>query len=391
MKFNVKNFKFPDDLEKFRMALRQFVQTELDPIAAEMNRTRQWSPKLMPMLSEAGLLTLRLPREYGGQGLNWTQWWPLLEECGKTGGGVRMPLHGRNVMWGMIYDYGTEEQKKKYFEMWHGPGMPVFALTEPKTGTGLDIKTTADKKGDYYILNGTKWLISFSDIGFVFHVVCYTGDRSLKAKGTSVILVEKDTPGMTIEDHGEFMGCRASQHHIVRFENARVPVKNLLGKEGEGMDIALKSFLDPSRLGIAISCLGPCQKMLELSVAFAQERITFGKPIADRQAVQQMLADMAVDVHALRVMIADACRRFDAGEKVPTEISMCKLFGVEATRRVSDNALLIHGGIGTAESYMVENLYRDVRELWFEEGTPTVQRTVIGRDVLGKAIRSVGK
>ena len=153
----------------------------------------------------------------------------------------------------------------------------------------------------------------------------------------------------------------------------------------------MKGFLDPSRLSIAVSCLGPCQKMLELCVKFAKERVTFGKPIADRQAVQQMLADMAVDVHALRTMIADCARRYDAGEKVAAEISMCKLFGVESTKRVSDNALLIHGGIGTNEVSMVEQLYRDVRELWFEEGTPTVQRTVIGRDVLGKAIRSVGK
>ncbi|MGV8057007.1 MAG: acyl-CoA dehydrogenase family protein [Smithellaceae bacterium] len=391
MKFNTRNFKLPEQLDSYRLAFREFVQTELDPIAKEMNKTRKWSPALMPLLSEVGVLTLRFPKEYGGHGLGYSEFWPILEEAGKTGGAIRMPIHGCNVQWQMIYEHGTEEQKKKFLPMWLGTGMSVFALTEPETGTGVDIKTTATREGDYYVINGTKWLISFSDIASVFHLVCYTGDRSLGAKGISMILVEPGTPGMEIESHGEFIGCRASGHHIVRFKNCKVPVKNLLGQEGQGLDIAMKTFLDPSRLGIAVSCLGPCQKMLELSVAYAKERVTFGKPIADRQAVQQMLADMAVDVHALRTMIADCAIKYDAGEKVATQISMCKLFGVEATKRVSDNALLIHGGIGTCETSMVEQLYRDVRELWFEEGTPTVQRTVIGRDILGKAIRSVGK
>ncbi|MDD5722870.1 MAG: acyl-CoA/acyl-ACP dehydrogenase [Syntrophales bacterium] len=391
MKFNTKNFKLPEQLDSLKAALPEFVQTEIDPIGVEMNRTRQWSNKLFPLLREAGLLGLRVPKEYGGYGLTYSQYWPLMEELAKTHGGCRMPVHGQNGMWGMIHNYGTKEQKKKYLSTWLEKQVPVFALTEPETGTGVDIKMTATKQGDYYILNGTKWLISFSDIGTFFHVVCYTGDRSLGAKGISMILVDAGTPGMEIEDHGEFMGCRASAHHIVRFKDCKVPVKNLLGQEGQGLEVALKGFLDPSRLSIAISCLGACQKMLELSVAFAKQRITFGKPIADRQAVQMMLADMAVDIHALRTMIADCTRRYDAGEKAAAQISMCKLFGVESTKRVSDNALLIHGGIGTCSVSMIEQLYRDVRELWFEEGTPTVQRTVIGRDVLGKAIRSVGK
>ena len=222
-------------------------------------------------------------------------------------------------------------------------------------------------------------------------MVAYTGDRSLGAKGISMLLVEPGTAGFTIEPQKDMMGLRGCFHGILRFRDCEVPVSNLVGKEGEGLDIALRTFLDASRLGIAVSCLGAAQRMLELSTKYAQQRVTFGRPIGERQAVQQMLADMATSVYALRCMVSDCARKYDEGQPVAVEASMCKLFGLEATRQVSDAALLIHGGVGCTKAFPIERIYRDVRQLWFEEGTPTIQRLVIGRDVLGKRIRAIGK
>lgn len=392
MKLSIKDFKFPKDLEQYRLAVRELVKTELDPIAEEMEKTGRMPDRLMPLLRDAGLLGLRPPKEYGGMGLTFSQYWPILEEIAKCHGTVRMLVHGSNGAWTMIHTHGTEAQKKKYIPMSvNGKGVLAFSLTEPGTGTGVDIKTTATKVGNIYKVNGTKHLISLADIACVFHVVVYTGDRSLGAKGTSMLLVEPEAPGLKIIPHREMMGNRACYHAILEFKDCEVPTGNLLGKEGEGLDIALRTFLDISRLSIAVSCLGAAQRMLELSTDYAKKRVTFGKPIGERQVVQQMLADIATDVYALRCMISNCARKYDEGQPVGVESSMCKLFGIETTRRVSDLALNVHGGMGTEKSFKVEQLYRDVRELWFEEGTPTIQRLVIGRDVLGKEIRRIGK
>ncbi len=392
MKLSIKDFELPKDLEQYKLAVKELVKTELDPIAKEMERTGRMPKRLMPLLRDAGLLGLRIPREYGGKGLTFSQYWPILEEVAKSHGTTRMLVHTFNGTWGMIHNHGTEAQKKKYIPMAvEGKGFLAFALTEPGTGTGVDIKTSAKRTGNSYVINGTKHLISLADIACVFHVALYTGDRSLGAKGTSILLVEPGTPGLTIKPHKEMMGNRGCYHAILEFKNCKVPKENLLGKEGEGLDIALRTFLDISRLSIAVSCLGAAQRMLELSTEYAKQRVTFGKPIAERQIVQQMLADIATDVYALRCMIDASAKKYDEGKPVSVESSMCKLFGIETTRRVSDLALNIHGGMGTEKSFKVEQLYRDVRELWFEEGTPSIQRLVIGRDILGKDIRRIGK
>ena len=390
MKLKIEDFKLPEELERYRTAVKEFVQTELEPIAEELEDTNRVPDRLLPLLREAGLLRLRLPQEYGGIGLTFSQYWPILEEVAKSHGTIRMFVHGYNGIWVMIGSHGTEEQKRKYFPIWtEGRGFPVFALTEPGTGTGVDIKTTARKEGNIYRLNGRKHLITFADIAEIHHVVAYTGDRSLGSKGISMFIVEKGSPGFTIEPHKEMLGNKGCYHGILHFNDCEVPAENLLGQEGEGLDIALRVFLDISRLSIAVSCLGCAQRLLELSSEYSKERVTFGKPISERQAVQQMLADMATDVYALRCMIADCARKYDEGQQISVQSSMCKLFGLLAARRVSDMALEIHGGIGVTQALPIERLYRDTRCLAFEEGTPTIQRLVIGRQVLGKSLRSI--
>lgn len=389
---DIRNFNLPGDIPKYIDAVKEFARTYLEQKALEIEATDALPPDLQPALKKAGLLELRLPKDAGGLGLSFSQYWPILVEAGKPHGTIRQNVHGFNTLWVTIYYHGTPEQKKKWFpRIWgQGKGYATFALTEPGTGTGIDIKTTARREGDYYIINGTKHLITFADIAPMFQVVCYTGDRALREKGTSMIIVESDNPGVIIEPHGSMMSIKGCFHGIVHFRNAKVPVTNLLGKEGEGLDIALRTFLDQSRLSIAASCLPIAERLMEKSTEYALGRVTFGKPIGDRQAIQMMLAEMAVPIYAQRCMVDDCAQKYDRGEPIVYESAICKLAGIEMTRVVSDLTMNIHGGLSIVNHTGIERTYRDARALWFEEGAPTIQKTVIARTVLGKKVRSIG-
>ncbi|MFH0844026.1 MAG: acyl-CoA dehydrogenase family protein, partial [Pseudomonadota bacterium] len=213
MDLNIKDFNLPEDLEGYTKKLKEFTEKELYPLGEEIDDNNRVPERFLPMLSRAGLLSLRVPKEYGGSGLSFTQFWPILALVAKAQGTIRMSVHGHNGIWTMIGHHGTEEQKKKYLPLWaKGSGFPVFAFTEPERGTGLDIGTTATREGNVYKLNGFKHLITWPDIGFIHHVVAYTGDRSLRSKGISMILVEPNTPGLTIEPHKEFMGIKGCYH-----------------------------------------------------------------------------------------------------------------------------------------------------------------------------------
>ena len=300
-----------------------------------------------------------------------------------------MTLHqGSGLQWKMLYDYGTEEQKKEYLLPYvKGEKTSGFAITEPGYGTGVDIRTTATRQGDNFILNGQKHLITafgpLSRPADYFQVVAYSKDRSLGRNGISMFIVDVDSPGFSWAPMPDVIGVHGYPHLVLNFKDCVVPAKNLLGKEGEGLDIALRVGLMPSRWSIAICCLGLAQRLLELSVEHAKERVTFGRPIASRQVIQQMIGDMAINIHALRLMVADVGLKMDQGLTPIKEASMCKAFGIEVSRRVSDAALEVHGGIGVTRTYPVERLYREARCLWFEEGTPAIQRLVVSRDVLG--------
>lgn len=392
MKVDIRDYKLPDELDRYSSAIKELVRTELQPLADEIehNKTIPYD-RLMPLLSQAGLLTLRLPREYGGSGLTFSQFWPILAEVAKSSGSIRMFPHAFNNLWVAINDYGTKEQKKKFSRYWTELIKPIAGcLTEPNAGTGVDIKTTAQKVNGHWVINGIKHLITFADIVDYFFVTAYTGDRSLGPKGISILIVPRDAPGLTIEPHKEMMGIPGLGHAILHFDNCEIPQENILGKEGQGLECYLKN-LDPSRLQIATVCLGHAERLLELSIEFAKKRVTFGKPIAQRQAIQQMLGEMAVDIYATKTMIADCARRYDAGESITKEAACCKAFGLEMAGRVSDKALLIHGGIGYTASYPVQMLYKDIRGLWFEEGTPTIQKLVIARSIMGEPPRSIDR
>lgn len=381
------DFKIPEELDDYKESLRKFARTYLDQLAERIDREGRSVDEVRPILREAGIPQIACPREYGGRGLSMSQWWPVLEILASVGGVIRGIAHGGSAFWRMIYNHGSEEQKREYLIPFiSGEKVGAFALTEPGCGTGIDIRTTARKRGDHFILNGRKHLITSAialpRVAHFYHVVAYSKERSLGSRGISLFLVDRNSPGLTYEIMPDFMGLRGCPHLVLSLQDCTVPAKNLLGEEGEGLEIATKTFLTPSRWSIAVCCLGLAQRLLDLSIQYSTQRITFGKPIAKRQAVQQKLADMATDTYALRTMVSDIGQKLDDGAACSKEAAMCKNFGIDVTRRVSDAALEIHGGLGVCRAYPVERLYREARMLWFEEGTPTIQRLIIAQEIL---------
>jgi alkylation response protein AidB-like acyl-CoA dehydrogenase len=363
--------------EEFRDQIFAAIWRELDPLEEEIEETEKLPyDRLFPALREMGAFGLTMPEEYGGADLTMSQYVPIIAEFAKVQGGIRALVHVHNSMCHAVAELADEAQRAELLPGFvDGTKSAAFALTEPDHGTGMDVGTHARVEGDEYVINGRKWLITNSDFASHFMVICKVDGRP------SIILVERDRPGFSREPLPELMGCKGGAHELLTFEDVRVPRSNLLGEEGAGI-AAMEETLEISRVLVAASSLGASERALELSVKFAKDRVTFGKPIAERQAVQRYLAEMAVDVHAQRLLLEDATAKWDAGRRIPAEASICKLFGLEAVGRVTDRALLVHGGIGYTRRHPIERLYRDARLNWLEEGTPTIQQLVIARQLL---------
>ena len=372
----------PAAYQKFKREMVDFIWSELDRYEKQIERTDEVPlDDLFPRLRRMRCFGLMVPEEYGGVGLSVSQYIPILAEFSKIHGGIRVVVHVHNTTAKGVAQLGSPEQKRALLpKIATGESSVAFGLTEPDAGTGRDLKSRAVRDGDHFVLNGRKHLITNSEFASHFMVFCYT-DPSRGAHGISALMVDRDTPGFTIADMPPLMGCKGGQHGYLTFKDCRVPVANVLGQEGEGL-LQMTVALEVSRLFIAATSLGTGERAFELSLAFAKKRVTFGKPIAERQAVQTYLAEMATDLYALRNMITAAARKADRGERIPTEASMCKLFGLEAVGRVTDRALLVYGGVGYTQKYPIERLYRDARLNWVEEGTPTIQQLVIARNFL---------
>ena len=368
--------------EQFREEFVAAIWRDLDPFEEEIEKTERLPyDRLMPLLRQMGAFGLMTPEKYGGSGLTVTQYLPLLEELSKIQGGIRVVVHVHNTVAHALADLGSEAQCAEILPgCADGTKSISFGLTEPDHGTGVDLGTVAVRDGDDYVITGHKWLITNSDFASHFLVFAKTAPGA-GAESVSAILVERDTPGFTIKALPENMGCKGGEHGFLTFEQVRVPVTNIVGKEGMGLG-QMEHALEISRLFIAATSLGTAERSFELSVEHAKERVTFGKPLAKRQAIQRYLAEMATDIYALRTMIADAGAKWDRGLRIPAEASMCKLFGLEAVGRVTDRALLIHGGIGYTRAHPIERLYRDARLNWLEEGPPTIQYMVAAHELL---------
>lgn len=372
------DFNLSEDIRFLKRNVRSFIQNEVEKVAMEIEEKDAIPERIVNLSKEMGLFGLSIPEAYGGLGIDMVGKCALYEEIGETHNGYTT-LIGAHTGIGTvgIVEMGNERQKKKYLpDMAAGDKIGAFALTEPEAGShATNLKTTAVKNGDKYILNGTKHYITNATVADVFTVMAVT-DPSKGAKGITSFIIEKDFPGFQVGSAEKKMGLRGSHSAEVIMENCEVPAENVLGEEGQGYVNALK-ILANGRAGLAARNLGSSQKLLDLSVAFAKERVQFDKPIIEHQAISHMLSEMAVDVEVLRSFMYRVAWMVDEGKQVIKEAAMVKLFGSEVYNRVADKALQIHGGIGYIADYPIERFYRDARITRIYEGTSEIQKNII--------------
>jgi alkylation response protein AidB-like acyl-CoA dehydrogenase len=376
-------FRNDEEYLAFKRSISDFLWKEVDPLVPQMEETNH-IPKdvLFPKFQEKKLFGLIIPEEYGGMGLNTQQYLPILAEMSKVSGAIRALIHVHLTSARAVVVYGREEQKKELLpKVATGDLSIAFAITEEHSGTGLDNKATAVRKDDNFILNGEKHLITNADFTKLFMVCCYTKSRELGRKAMSALLVPLEAPGFTNDPMPHLMGCKGLGHGILTFKDCVVPVENVLGEEGQGIDIFLGE-LEASRVFVAASSLGTAERALEISLDYAQKRVTFGKPIAQRESIRGLLADMATDIYGLRLMLEDVARKIDEGKSCPLEASIAKSHGLATVCRVTDKAMEVHGGRAYLQSWPIERLYREARLNVLEEGTPSIQRLVTARALL---------
>jgi acyl-CoA dehydrogenase len=372
-------------------SVARFVRSRLVPAEPVVAETDEIPAELIHAMRELGLFGLAIPEEFGGLGLTMEEEVSVAFELAWTSPAFRSLIGTNNGIGsqGLIID-GTPEQKQKYLpRLASGELIASFALTEPDAGSdAASLRSSAVRDGDVYVLNGTKRYITNAPEAGIFTVMARTDPTIKGAAGISAFLVEAGTPGLTLGKRDIKMGQKGAHTCDVIMDNCRVPVANLIGgKEGVGFKTAMK-VLDKGRLHIAAICVGAAERMLADSLAYAMQRQQFGKPIADFQLVQAMLADSKAEIYAARSMVMDAARRRDEGEDISTEASCCKLFASEMCGRVADRAVQIHGGAGYIADYAVERFYRDVRLFRIYEGTTQIQQLLIARNMIRSAAAS---
>jgi acyl-CoA dehydrogenase len=375
-------------LNQLLETVARFVRERLVPLEDKVAEDDAVPDEIREELRELGLFGYALPEEYGGLGLTMEEEVQLAFELGQTSPAFRSLLGTNNGIGGqgLVMD-GTQEQKQRYLpRLAAGEIIGAFALTEPEAGSdAASLRTSARRDGDSYVLNGTKRYITNAPEAGLFTVFARTDPKTTDAKGVSAFLVEAGTPGLSLGKLDKKMGQRGAHTCDVIFEDCRVPASALLGGvEGLGFKTAMKT-LDRGRLHISAVSVGVAERLIRDSLNYAMERKQFGKPIAEFQLVQAMLADSKTEAYAARCMVMDAARRRDAGENVNTIAGCCKLFATEMVGRVADRAVQIHGGAGYVSDYAVERFYRDVRLFRLYEGTSQIQQLVIARNMIREA------
>jgi len=378
------DFELTDEQELIREAVREFAEAEVAPIAAELDRDHRFPTELLPKLAELNLMGMPYPEKVGGAGADYVSYVIMIEElsraCATTS--VVVSAHSSLATW-PIYKFGTPAQHDKYLnDMASGRRLGAFALTEPAAGTDAAAGTcTALLQGDEYVLNGSKIFISNAPFAEIYVVFAKTDPAAPGTRGMSAFIVEKDTPGFSVGEAEHKLGIRGSSTPPLYFADCHISKDALLGGEGNGFKVAMQT-LDGGRIGIAAQALGIAQAALDASVSYAKERVQFGKPIATLQAIQWMIADMATEIDAARLLVYRAASCVDNGRPYSTEGAMAKLFASETATRVAGKAIQIHGGYGYTESYPVERNWRDAKITEIYEGTSEVQRMVISRSYL---------
>ena len=377
------DFELTDEQQLIREAVREFAESEVAPIAAEVDRDHRFPSELVPRMAELNIMGMPYPEKFGGAGADNVSYMIAAEElaraCATTS--VILLAHASLATY-PVYKFGTDAQHERYLhDMASGRRLGAFALTEPGAGTDAGAgTTTATLKGDEYVLNGSKIFITNAPFAEIYIVFAKT-DPAQGTRGMSAFIVEKDTPGFSVGEAEHKLGIRGSSTPPLYFADCHIPRGALLGGEGDGFKIAMQT-LDGGRIGIAAQAVGIAQAALDAATAYAKERVQFGKPIGALQAIQWMIADMATQLDAARLLTYRAAWCEDQGRPYGTEGAMAKLFASETATRVCDRAIQIHGGYGFTESYPVERNYRDAKITELYEGTSEVQRMVIARSYL---------
>ena len=376
------DFVYSEEHEMIRQVARNFANDVLAKTAAQRDKTGEFFYDELKQLGELGFMGLIVPEEYGGAGMDTISYMIALEEISKVDASVGVVLSVTNSLACYpIRKFGTEEQKQKYLvPLAEGKYLGGYCLTEPESGSdAADLKTTAVLQGDHYIINGSKNFITSGLNGNIF-ILTATTDASLRSKGTTAFIVERDFEGLSFGKNENKMGIRSSDTTSMTMDNCKVPLDNLLGEVGWGFRIAMTA-LDSGRLGIAAQALGIAQAALEESIKYSRERYQFGRPISDFQAIQFKIANMATRIHATRLILHHAAWLKDQGKQYTKEAAIAKLHASETATWAADEAVQIHGGYGYTKDYLVERLFRDSRVTEIYEGTSEIQRIVISRMV----------
>jgi alkylation response protein AidB-like acyl-CoA dehydrogenase len=369
--------------QMLRDAVRQYAREQLAPHAAAWDRDHAFPQPALKGLAAMGLYGIAIPEDWDGAGMDYTALSLAIEEIAVGDGATSTVVQVTNLAAGILSGYGNAAQKERYLKpLARGEMLGAFALTEPHTGSdAAAIRTRAERAGDGWVLNGVKQFITsgkYADVAVVFAVT----NKDAGKKGISAFIVPTATPGYIVSHIEEKTGQHASDTAQITFDACKIPAENLLGAEGEGYRIALAN-LESGRINVAAQSVGMAQSALNAALAYAGERITFGKPLTGHQAVSFRLADMATAIEASRQLYLHAAALRDLGLPCLKEASMAKLFATEAAEKVCSDAIQIHGGYGYVRDFPVERIWRDVRVTQIYEGASDIQRMVIGRALTG--------
>ena len=377
------NFELTEEQIAVRDAAREFAQTELLPGVIERDDKQQFPAEQVRKMGELGFMGMMVDPKYGGGGMDTVSYVLAMEEISKidASASVCMSVNNSLVCWG-LEKYGTEEQKEKYLKpLASGEKIGAFCLSEPEAGSdATSQKTTAEDKGDYYLLNGTKNWITNGNSASIYLVIAQT-DREKGHKGINCLIVERDMEGFVVGKKEDKLGIRGSDTHSLMFTDVKVPKENRIGEDGFGFKFAM-STLNGGRIGIASQALGIASGAYELALAYSKERKAFGKPISQHQAIQFKLADMATEIDAARLLCLKAAYLKDQKKDFAKASAMAKLYASKVAMDVTIEAVQVHGGYGYVKEYHVERLMRDAKITQIYEGTSEIQKIVISRELL---------
>ena len=379
---NTLSFELSEDQQMIRDSVRDFAERYIAPEVKERDASKEFPHKLVQMVAEQGLMGMVHPEEYGGGGVDYVSFCLVIEEIARWDASLALTVASHtSLASGHIALAGNNEQKSKYLaRLTTGEKLGAWCLTEPGSGSDASgLKTTAVKKGDKWVLNGSKIFITQGSVGGIYVVLAKT-DPDKGTKGISAFIVEREQEGVKPGGKMEKLGMNSSDTTEVHFENVEVPEENLLGERGRGFIDTMK-VLDGGRIGIGALSVGIARGALEESLRYSRERKQFGSPIGDFQSIENKLADMATEIDAARFLVHRAAWLRDQGRPFTKEVSMAKLFASELAVQASDEAVQIHGGYGYIKEYHVERFLRDAKLMTIGEGTSEVQRIIIAREL----------